>query len=179
MGWALEMGIGWKKAMKILYSNRSAVCGGFSSMQDNQFPCVWRLERRVGLWSHGGPVSDTGLICAIGSTSSTAQGLLLQRSAPNFKIALYCQLSVRYTRLHCHWVVLCIVRWEARTDIDYLSVDVSNAGRLSVIEGLGNDAMRTSEAKQLLGLTASKRYGEWYAYEIAYEIGERIRNARS
>ena len=131
------MGRGWKKeAMKILYCSRSAVWRGLSSMHDNQFPCVWRLERRVRPWSHSGAVSATQLRCAIGPTSSTAQGLLLQRSAPNFKIALCCQLLVRHTCLHCHWVVLCIVRWEARMDIDYLSADVSKAGRLSVIEGL-------------------------------------------
>ena len=87
-------------------NDRSAICRGLSSMHDNQLLSVQSFKRRVGPWSgngqaivrpwsHRGSVSDTGFRWAIAPTSSTAQGLLLRRSARNLQGALSrvcCQL---------------------------------------------------------------------------------------
>ena len=107
MGWVQKNGIGGEAGG----IDRSTRGGGSSSMHDNQLLSVQFFKRRVGPWLHSGSMSDTGLRWAIDPTSSTAQGLLLQRSARNlnlqarlFKIMLSALSVVRYTCFHSHWV---------------------------------------------------------------------------
>lgn len=84
MGWALKIGTGWNE-------------GDEDTLVGQPFAAACRLCVIINFpafkppnagSSHGrnsGPVSDTGLRCAIGPTSSTAQGLLLQTSTPNLQ----------------------------------------------------------------------------------------------
>ena len=119
-------------------------------MHDNQLLSVQSFKRRVGPWSGNGQpivrpwshresVSDTGFRWAIALTSSTAQGPLLRESARNLQgtvSRVCCQLYGWYnTRAFTLMGCLLCVRWEARMDIVYLSVDVPDAGSLSVIKG--------------------------------------------
>ena len=85
-----KMGIGGE----VDKNDRSAICGGLSSMHDNPLLSVqFFSDAESGRIS----VSKTGLRCAICPRSSTAQDLPLQRSARNLQDRLssksmFCQL---------------------------------------------------------------------------------------